>query len=88
MGDKQIVTALWEKQDYPATAEGVFSLFSVEYRTKVTLEGLKYELTDGLLQPDFPLGVSNQFEGKAARVEVKNGSLLAIYDRKNGILEE
>lgn len=88
VGDKQIVTALWEKQDYPATAEGIFSLFSMEYGAKVTLEGLKYELTDGLLQPDFPLGVSNQFVGKTSRVEVKNGSLLAIYDRKNGILEE
>ena len=88
VGDKQIVTALWEKQNYPATAEGIFSLFSMEYGTKVTLEGLKYELTDGLLQPDFPLGVSNQFVGKSSRVEVKNGSLLAIYDRKNGILEE
>ena len=88
VGDKQIVTTLWEKQDYPATAEGIFSLFSMEYGTKVTLEGLKYELTDGLLQPDFPLGVSNQFVGKPSRVEVKNGSLLAIYDRKNGILEE
>ena len=88
VGDKQIVTALWEKQDYPACAEGIFSLFSMEYGTKVTLEGLKYELTDGFLQPDFPLGVSNQFVGKSSRVEVKNGSLLAIYDRKNGILEE
>ena len=88
VGDKQIVTALWEKQDYPATAEGIFSLFSTQYGTKVTLTGLKYELSEGLLQPDFPLGVSNHFVGKPARVEVSGGCLLAIYDRKNGILEE
>lgn len=88
VGDRQIVTALWEKQDYPARAEGIFSLFSMGCSTKVTLEGLKYELKDGLLQPDFPLGVSNHFLGKPARVEIKEGGLLAIYDRKNGILEE
>lgn len=88
VGDRQIVTALWKKQDYPDRAEGIFSLFSMDHGAKVTLEGLKYELTDGLLQPDFPLGVSNQFMGKAACVEVKNGSLIAIYDRKNRILEE
>ena len=88
VGDRQIVTALWEKQEYPARAEGVFSLFSMDGSTKVTLDGLKYSLQDGLLQPDFPLGVSNAFIGKTARVEVANGSLIAIYERENGILEE
>ena len=88
VGDRQIVTALWENQEYPARAEGVFSLFSMDGSTKVTLDGLKYSLQDGLLQPDFPLGVSNAFIGKTARVEVANGSLIAIYERENGILEE
>ena len=88
VGDKQIVTALWEEQDYPACAEGIFSLFSVEYGTKVTLTGLKYELEKGDLTPDFPLGVSNQFTGKPARVTVDGGAVLAVYHRKNGILEE
>ena len=88
VGDRQIVTALWEKQEYPARAGGVFSLFSMDGSTKVTLDGLKYSLQDGLLQPDFPLGVSNAFIGKTARVEVANGSLIAIYERENGILEE
>lgn len=88
VGDKQIVTVLREAQDYPARAKGIFSLFSMNYGTKVTITGLKYELTDGLLQPDFPLGVSNHFMDIPSRVEVKNGSLLAVYDRKNGILEE
>ena len=77
VGDRQIVTAIWGKQDYPASAEGVFSLFALGNSTKVSLTGLKV-----------PLGVSNAFVGKPARVEIKEGSLLAIYDRKNGILEE
>lgn len=88
VGDGQIVTAIWEKQDYPACAEGIFSLFSMEHGTKVTIKGLKYELDEGVLQPDFPLGVSNRFMGVPSRVEVKDGCLLAIYQRENGILEE
>lgn len=88
VGDRQIVTALWGTQDYPARAEGIFSLFALGNSTKVTLTGLKYELSDGTLAPDFPLGVSNAFLGTPARVEIKDGTLLAIYGRENGILEE
>ncbi len=88
IGDRQIVTAIWGKQNYPARAEGIFSLFSMEGKAKVSLAGLKYELTDGILQPDFPLGVSNHFMGTPGLVDVKTGSLLAIYHRNNGILEE
>ena len=87
IGDRQIVTVLENTQTYPARAEGIFSLFALEGAARVSLEGLKYSLTDGTLQPSFPLGVSNAFIGQAARVEVKEGSLLAIYDRGNGILE-
>ena len=87
VGDKQIVTALWEKQDYPARAEGTFSLFALGTGTKVTLAGLKYELSDGTLQPDFPLGVSNHFVGKEVTVAVEQGSLLIIWDRNNGFPE-
>ena len=88
VGDRQIVTSLWGTQDYPARAEGIFSLFALGNSTKVTLTGLKYELSNGTLAPDFPLGVSNAFLGTPARVEIKDGTLLAIYSRENGILEE
>ena len=51
----------------------------------VTLEQLQYPLADGTLTPGFPLGVSNHFTGKAARITVENGSLLILYDRENGL---
>jgi thiamine pyrophosphokinase len=51
----------------------------------VTLTGLKYELTNGTLTAGFPLGVSNHFTGKSATVSVKNGSILILYDRENGL---
>ncbi len=67
-------------------AEGILSLFCLgPDATGITLEGLQYPLTDGTLTSGFPLGVSNHFMGKIARVTVKNGSILAIWDRKNGL---
>ena len=51
----------------------------------VTLTGLAYPLEDATLTNNFPLGVSNHFTGKAATIQVKDGSLLAMWDRKNGL---
>ena len=45
----------------------------------VSIKGAEYELSDGTLTPDFPLGVSNKFTDKEAEISVKNGSLLVIY---------
>ena len=53
----------------------------------VTIKGLHYSLEDGLLTPGFPLGVSNHFTGKNAEIAVKTGSLLVMWDRKNGFPE-
>ena len=53
----------------------------------VTLEGLYYPLENGILTPGFPLGVSNHFTEKEARITVENGSLLVLWDRKNGFPE-
>ena len=75
-----------ERVSFPTEAEGILSLFCLGADAKgVTIRGLHYELEDGTLTPGFPLGVSNHFTGKKATVEVKNGSLLALWDRKNGL---
>ena len=67
-------------------AEGILSLFCLGADARgVTIRGLHYELEDGTLTPGFPLGVSNHFTGKPATIEVKDGSLLAMWDRKNGL---
>lgn len=73
---------------FPAGAEGILSLFCLGPDARgVTLEGLKYPLNDGTLTAGFPLGVSNHFQGTQARVTVRSGSLLALYDRENGFPE-
>ncbi len=51
---------------------------------EVTIEGLHYSLEKGTLTPGFPLGVSNHFVGKEARISVGEGSLLVLWDKANG----
>jgi thiamine pyrophosphokinase len=69
-------------------SEGTISVFCQGADAEgVTLEGLYYPLENGTLSAGFPLGVSNHFTGKAATITVKKGSLLVLWDRKNGFPE-
>ena len=77
-----------ETISFPAEAEGIISLFCLGCDAKgVTIRGLHYELENGTLTPGFPVGVSNHFTGKGATVQLKDGSILAMWDRKNGLPE-
>ena len=86
IGKDYIVTVI--KEDtvaFAQEAEGVLSLFCLGPDAEgVTLENLHYPLRSGTLTSGFPLGVSNHFVGKPARITVEKGSLLALWDRKNG----
>lgn len=74
---------------FPKGAEGILSVFCMGADAEgVTLQGLKYPLTDGKLTAGFPLGVSNHFTGQEASVEVRSGSLLLLWDSANGFPEE
>ena len=71
---------------FPATAEGIVSVFCMGDTARgVTLEGLQYPLVGGALTAGFPLGVSNHFIGQEAVISVAEGSLLVLFDRKNGL---
>ena len=73
---------------FPEGAEGTISVFCQGPDAEgVTLEGLYYPLENGTLSAGFPLGVSNHFTGAAATITVKKGSLLVLWDRKNGFPE-
>ncbi len=87
VGLDYIVTVISkETLTFPEAAEGIVSLFCLgPDASGITLEGLQYPLTDGTLTSGFPLGVSNHFTGQTARITVKNGSLLCLWDRKNGL---
>ena len=86
IGRDSIVTVIKEETvEFPAAAEGILSLFCLGPDAEgVTLENLYYPLENGRLTSGFPLGVSNHFVGKSAKITVKKGSLLALWNRKNG----
>lgn len=65
---------------FPADAAGWLSVFASGGEARgVTLRGLKYELTDAVVTCDYPIGVSNEFTGAEARIEVKDGSLFVLW---------
>ena len=71
---------------FDASAEGIISVFCMgKDATGVTIKGLHYPMENGTLTAGFPLGVSNHFTGRTAEISVQDGSLLILYDRKNGI---
>ena len=87
LGRDYAVTVIKEETIcFPADAEGILSLFCLGPDAEgVTLTGLQYPLENGTLSCGFPLGVSNHFTGRQARITVKKGSLLAMWDRKSGL---
>lgn len=67
-------------------ADGIVSVFCMgKDATGVSLSGLKYPLDNACLTAGFPLGVSNHFTGIPSDISVKDGSLLVLWDRKNGL---
>ena len=46
----------------------------------VSILGTKYEVEGARLTPDFPLGVSNEFTDRHARISVEDGALLVIAE--------
>ena len=89
IGRDYIVTVIKnEAIRFSKTAEGILSLFCLGADAQgVSLRGLQYPLQNGTLSSGFPLGVSNHFVGENAEIRVKDGSLLVMWDRKNGFPE-
>ena len=86
LGRDYIAAVLREESiDFSEEATGILSLFCLGASAEVSIEGLHYELDHGTLTPDFPLGVSNHFVGKTARITVHDGLVLALWDRENGL---
>ena len=71
---------------FPAGCEGNVSVFCMGPDAHgVILRGLYYPLENGILTAGFPLGVSNHFTGESAEISVEDGSLLVIWEGKNGL---
>ena len=66
--------------DFPSHMGGYLSVFCNSGTARgITLTGLKYTLTDGTLTGSEALGVSNEFTGQAAHIEVADGTLLVLW---------
>ena len=89
VGKDYIVTVIKnETIAFDKNAEGILSLFCLGTDARgVNLQGLQYPLDNGTLSSGFPLGVSNHFVGTEAKIQVEDGSLLAMWDRQNGFPE-
>lgn len=74
-----------EKVAYRENLEGYLSILSLTRESKgVTVKGLKYELDNATITNAYPLGISNEFIGKMASVEVTEGDLLVVVNFVTG----
>lgn len=70
---------------FDASCTGIFSVFCIGADAEgVTIKGGKYDAESVTLSAGFPLGVSNHFEGREVTVSVERGSLLILWDTRNG----
>ena len=86
VGQDFLVTVVKEGRIFfPEGTEGLISVFCLGADALgVSLRGLYYSLKGGTLTAGFPLGVSNHFTGAPAEISVEAGSLLVMWERKNG----
>lgn len=72
-----------QKITFSENNTGVISVFAVsDTAKKVTLKNLFYETENTELTPDYPLGVSNEFIGKASEISVSEGKLCVIWNNE------
>lgn len=86
VGQDFLVTVVKEGRIFfPEGTDGLISVFCLGADALgVSLRGLYYPLEGGTLTAGFPLGVSNHFTGAPAEISVEAGSLLVMWERKNG----
>ena len=69
-----------ESAEFSPESRGDFSVFCFDGQARgVCEEGFKYSLHDAVVTSDFPIGVSNSFTGKPAKISVADGTLILYY---------
>ncbi len=81
-GDCVITAIQNSKMMFDAHESGYISVFCMgEDAQGVDIKGLKYQVTNCTLSSKMPLGVSNEFVGKASFVSVKKGTLYVLWHK-------
>ena len=70
------------KITFDDTCKGNISIFAVEDSHNVNINGTYYELENGSLSINFPLGTSNKFNNKESTISVGKGKLLIIWEKQ------
>lgn len=90
-GDMECLTAVKNGTlNFKKIKNGYISVFShTEKSTGITIEGLSYTLNDAAFSNSFPIGVSNEFTDEEALIQVKDGTLVVIWEGSfNDIISE
>lgn len=84
ISENEVITAVKNGEiAFDKNHKGFISVFAYSDKAEgVSLKNLKYELDNVILTNGEPLGVSNEFIGAEAKVGVKNGIILIIYNGK------
>ena len=90
IGENSVITALTEERiSFGKEAQGMITVFSkTDQSFGVWEKGLKYTLENAGLRNDRALGVSNEFIGEKSSVEVREGTLLVMWEERNGMPEQ
>lgn len=85
IGNDTVVTTIYNaKLSFSSDFCGNISVFAQgSTAEKVKIQGLKYLADNISLNPDTPMGVSNEFVGERAEVSVENGKLLVVWNEKS-----
>jgi len=66
---------------FPKEASGNIGIFTLgDMSQGVTIRGLKYEMTDGIIKESSSVGACNYFIGEESYVAVRNGKLLVVLN--------
>jgi thiamine pyrophosphokinase len=82
-GRKTIEVLHDESVSFSGEYRGYISVFSSSETALISLKGFKYELEHEKIYSSFPLGIDNEFIGKEAEIEVLEGYITIIYNRKS-----
>ncbi|MFI3213100.1 MAG: thiamine diphosphokinase [Eubacteriales bacterium] len=78
-GTGMVLVAKNESITFQKSMEGFFSMFSLGETAKgVSVTGMKYELDGATFTNAFPIGISNEFIGEAAKITVEEGTVVMI----------
>lgn len=90
IGQEMCVTAVTDgTARFAQGASGYISIFSAGSKAEgVTLTGLKYPLDNATITCDYPIGVSNEFTGAPASIEVRVGTLIIMWTGNLNTIEK